>query len=429
MLFLTRYLLLIAACFSGALVAKAENWPSWRGPSENNISQEKNIPLTWSQTENVAWHVSLPDRGNSSPIIWQNKIFITQAIEKDNFRGLFCFDLKTGRQLWQKGVIYKESEPTHEANPYCAASPVTDGKVVIAHFGTPGMYAYDLEGNELWHTELGPVTHVWGYASSPILYRDLCVVYQGPGTNSHLAAFHKSTGKKAWDVPLAEMSSKDRVDGFAGNPHGIMGSFSTPMTVDIGKRTELIFSFTEDLISFDPTSGKEYWRCKGLNPLIYTSPTFDDGILVTFGGYFGGAMAVKPGGSGDVTATHRLWQEPRLKKNFIGAGVIKDGFYYILSGEGFVRCVEVKTGKLVYEERLKGQGAKSDSWSAMVLNGDRIYVPNQSGETFVLKAAPKFEVLGINSIPEFTNSTLAMGQGAVILRTYKQLWCLRDSSQ
>lgn len=418
-------LLLFLLCGVLCHHAEADNWPAWNGPHGSGVSREKDLPLRWSATENVRWKVPLPERGNSSPIVWGQRVFLTQAMENLGRRTVICFDRSSGRQLWQSGVTYRENEETHEDNPYCAASPVTDGERVIAWFGSAGVFCLDTAGQELWRRDLGKQNHQWGYAASPVLYQNLCIVSFGPGDRSFLIALDKATGKTVWQVDTLPSKPGSRTDGFAGDKSGgVIGSWSTPIIVPTNGRDELIVSLPERVGAFDPRTGRELWYCDGLNPLLYTSPIHGDGVVVAMGGFLGTTIAVKPGGQGDVTSTHRLWQTTRTK-NRLGSGVIHEGHIYVLNTEGIAECLELKTGKKVWEERLRGQGAKSESWSSMVLAWDRIYIPNQSAETFVLKASPKFEVLAVNSLDgELTNATLAVSDGDIFIRTRKHLWCI-----
>jgi outer membrane protein assembly factor BamB len=405
--------------------AHAGPWPAWHGPNGSGVSPEKDLPLRWSATENVRWKAPLPDRGNSSPIVWGSRVFITQAVENESRRTVVCLNRADGKLLWQSGAVYKEKDETHKDNPYCSASPVTDGERVIAWFGSAGVYCYDFAGKELWRRDLGKQSHEWGYAGSPVIYKNLCIVSFGPGERTFLTALDKTTGQIVWQVDVPLVRPTVRTDGFSGNVKGgYIGSWSTPIVVTANGRDELIMSFPEQLRAFDPLTGKELWVCNGLNPLIYTSPIYGNGVVVAMGGFLGTTIAVKPGGQGDVTATHRLWQTARTK-NRLGSGVISGEYSYILNTEGIAECLELKSGKQVWEERLRGGGAKSESWSSMVLAGDRIYVLNQSGETFVLKASPKFEVLSVNPLDgELTNSTLAASDGELFIRTHKHLWCI-----
>src|SRR5258708_5113871 len=195
---LKRPLSLGLIAFLLSLSPLAANWPAWRGPEGTGISTERDLPEHWSKSENVHWRVPLPERGNSTPIISGNRIFLTQAIEKENRRTLMCFDRRDGKLLWQSGTTYTEKDPSHETNPQCSASPVTDGERVIASFGSAGLYCYDFRGKELWHRDLGKQTHIWCNAASPMIWRDLCILNFGPGDRTFLIAVDKATGKTVW---------------------------------------------------------------------------------------------------------------------------------------------------------------------------------------------------------------------------------------
>ncbi len=415
--------LLVAASLIWPGLAEA-NWPAWRGPEANGVSSEVSLPLEWSPTKNIRWRVDLPDRGNSSPIVWGNQVFVTQAIEQAHFRGVISFDARTGRQLWQKGTTFALKESTHGDNPYCAASPVTDGRIVVATFGSAGVFAYDFSGQELWQRNLGPQVHNWGNASSPVILGDRVFIYHGPGTNSAFYALNLKTGATLWRVELPEPVPGERTDGFAGRGSGMVGSFSTPVLTKIDGQNQLVISLPEYLHAFDPATGKELWRCGGLNPLVYTSPVVYDGQVLTLGGFMGSGMLVKPSGTGDITRKARVWHEQRAKKGRIGSSVIKDDLVFLLNMDGMAECFELATGKQVWTERLPVLGAKGDSWSSALLAGDRVYFVNQAGETHVVRASRKFEVLASNALKEPTNSSLVVSGKDLLLRTYKGLWCI-----
>jgi outer membrane protein assembly factor BamB len=399
-------------------------WPDWRGPEGTGVAPAGDYPMEWSPNKNIRWRVPLPDRGNGSPVVWGNRVFITQAIEKEGRRTVMCFARANGELLWQSGVVYDEPETTHKDNPYASASPVTDGERVIATFGSAGVFAWDMDGKELWRRDLGKQEHIWGNASSPLLHRDLCIVYHGPGEGAFMAALDKKTGEIVWKREDPPIEARHRTDGFRGNSFQVNGSFSRPILVRVQDRDELIMSYASHLLGMEPKTGRELWRSAGLNPLVYTSPIYGDGIVVAMGGFTGTTIAVKPGGSGDVTETHQLWQTVRTK-NRLGSGVIYEGHVYVLNTEGLAECIELKTGKVVYEERVRGGGATSESWSSMVLLGDKIYITNRSAETIVLKASPQFEILKINPLgDELTNSSPAFSEGDIWIRTYKHLWCI-----
>lgn len=386
------------------------------------VSKETNLPIHWSSTQNVRWKAPLPERGNSTPIVWGDRVFITQAVAKQAQRLLLCFDRGTGKALWQAGTVYPDKELSHETNPHCSASPVTDGERVVASFGSAGLFCYDFNsGKELWHRDLGKQVHIWGNAASPILFDKLCILNFGPGERTFLIAVDKRTGQTLWQVNEPGGRSGENSPA-QGKPEWI-GSWSTPIVIRVSDHDELVMSFPKRVAAFDPLTGKELWTCSGLNELVYTSPIYADGVVVCMGGYMGSSLAVRPGGRGDVTATHRLWQVPKTPQR-IGSGVISGNHIYIVNDPGTAQCLELQTGKVLWTERLKGPGPRGDSWSSMLLAGASLYALNQAGDAFVLKANPQFEVLATNSLGETTMASPAVSNGDIFIRTHQNLWCI-----
>ena len=209
---------------------------------------------------------------------------------------------------------------------------------------------------------------------------------------------------------------------------GMGGSWSTPVVIKTGGHEELIASFPNRLAAYNPKTGQQLWLSKGLGGTIYTTPVWGEGALVAMTSGMGGgpAIAVKPAGAGDVTDSQRLWKLDRMK-NHTGSGVIYEAHFYAITDDGIAECFEIKSGDKVWEERLKGSGSRNSSWSSMTLVDGKIYVPNQSGDVFVLKASPKFELLATNSVREHTNASLAASDGDLFLRTDKSLWCFAKS--
>jgi outer membrane protein assembly factor BamB len=410
----------------------ADNWPAWRGAGGSGICRETNFPLRWSTTENVRWRVALPDRGNSTPIVWKQRIFITQTIE--NRRTVMCLNRRTGELLWQVGPTWTGTEQAPPDNPSCTPSPVTDGRRVIAWFGSAGVYCYNLRGRELWHRDLGLQSHMWGYAATPVLDANLCFVNFGPGERSFLIALDKRTGKTVWqynvlrygpEMKWSDLGGKDR----PGEPtvSETAGSWATPLIVPAGRQNELVVPFARRLMSFEPRTGATLWTCDGPNIGVYSSPFFGDGVVaLNASGTTNTLLALRPGGRGDVTETHRLWiQRPGNNKTCLGAGVIHNGHIYQVNMMGFAECRELQTGRTVWEERLTGTGARNASWSAPVLTGDRLYLPNKNADVFVLRATPTFKCLATNSIGgEPMNASLAVSEGEIFVRTDKHLWCI-----
>ncbi len=420
--FVIRHLSCALTALALALsTAHGANWPGWRNDG-HGISTDKKVPTTWSTTEHVRWRTPLPDRGNGSPIVWGKKVFITQA--EGEKRAVMCFDRANGKLLWQQGVTYAEKDPSHETNPHGSATPVTDGERVIGAFGSAGVVAFDLDGKQLWQRDLGKQDHMWGYGSSPVLAGDVCVFYFGPGKRSFLTGLDKKTGKTLWQVDAPEWQPDERFDGFAGKKGGIVGTWSTPLVLKTPQREEVIMTFANEMRSFDPRTGKELWKTDGLNPLLYTSPLAGDGHVVGLGGYFGGSVAVKMGGSGDLSA-QKVWSVKREKRHLLSSGVIKDKRIYISNTIGVAECRDLATGLQLWEERLQSSGSAGETWGSSVLVGDNVYVVNQAGDTFVFKASPeKFQLVSRNSLKEQSNSTPAISDGDIFIRTHKSLWCI-----
>ncbi len=410
-----------------SMLVDAGDWPSWRGARGDGRSDAQQVPRRWNTNQNVAWRVPLPDRGNSTPIVWGPRLFVTQATEDGRRRNLMCFDRTTGKLLWTKSASVETPEPTHETNPQCAASPAADAERVVAWFGSAGLYCYDHSGNEIWRRELGPQRHIWGNASSPLLHDGLCFLNFGPGEPSFLLAVNIKTGKEIWRINEPNANSGEKKPGDQRTVW--VGSWSTPVIARLGAREELLLSWPLRLLALEPKSGQELWSCSGLNPLVYTSPLYDEAsrAIVAMGGFSGMALAVTAGGSGDVTESRRLWHHPKTKQR-IGSGVIHQGHIYIQNDPGVAECWELSSGKLVWEQRLVGASPRGDSWSSMVLAEDRLYVINQGGDTFVLRASPKFEIVAVNSIGETTMASLVPCTGEMFIRTHKALWRIRETA-
>lgn len=419
---------LLFLLFNAAQTA-AGNWPSWRGPHGDSTTNERLFPTSWSKDKNIKWSVALPDRGNASPIVWEDRVFVSQALEGEHLRSLMSFNRSDGSLLWQSGVRYVRPESKHETNTYCASSPVTDGERIYVSYASAGFYCYDFSGRELWHRNFGPFQHKWGDGSSPILYQNLCILYRGPGPGASLVAMDKRTGDTVWRIEQpAVQAGADREDGFSGNANGMVGSFSTPIVMDAGTRMELVMTYPETIRSYDPTTGTEFWRCGGLNPLVYCSPLAHEGVIIAMGGFFGPMVAVKTGGYGDVTDSRRLWKSGRTPHR-LSTGVVKENHIYVFDRQGMAQCIDVKTGESLWQERVRGQGANSAIWGAAVLAGDTIFVVNQSGDMIVMEASPEFKLISVNPLAEKTNTTPALSNGEIFIRTDHTLWCIADLSK
>jgi outer membrane protein assembly factor BamB len=420
---------LIVAAVTSACGFAAE-WPGWRGPTGDGVSTETSIPLKWSRTDSVRWKTPLPDEGNSSPVVWKDRVFITQATEKTDWppkgagnagpavarrRSLRCYSRADGQLLWQKDVIYDQKESTHLTNPFCSASPVTDGERVVVSHGSAGLFCYDFAGKEQWRKDVGKLEHIWGNASSPVLYGGLVILWAGPGERQVLLAADMTTGKTVWE--------HSEPGGNSGKEKGSwLGSWSTPLVVHLPGRDELIVPVPHKLKAFDPKTGKELWSCDGMGPLAYASPVVSsDGIVVAMSGFHGPDLAVRAGGNGDVTKT-RLWRHAEKIPQRIGSPIIVGKHAYLLSENGLAQCFDLQTG----EDRWNKQRVSGSSWGSMAAAGERLYVTNLLGETMVLAAKPEFEVLARNRLDERTLASPAISVGDIFIRTYKHLWCIGE---
>ena len=417
---MTRFLAIVAWLL-GAFAAHASDWPAWRGPSGQGFCDEKNVPLKWSDAQNVKWKVALADQGNSTPVIWGDKIFLTQANKGGSIRSLLCLNRADGKTSWQKDVAYAGKEQNWNQSWYCNASPVLDGERAVVSFGSAGMYCYDFTGKELWkRTDLGAWQHQFGNGSSPVLYGDLAILWCGPNGGkgrNFLLAVDKKTGKTVW-----EHDEK-------------VGSWATPLITKVQGQDQLLLGMSFDvkgqpdpktgaLKGIEPTTGKVLWYCHGLDSHVYTSPLVGNGVAVNMSGYNGAAIAVKLGGSGDITKD-RLWQHPKNIQR-VGSGMIVGEHCYIVDENGTPRCYELTTGKELWKvEKRPGGGA---TWGSMVHAEGRLYVLMRDGETLVFAASPKYELLAGNRLGkgEQTNSSLAISGGEIFIRTFRNLWCISD---
>jgi outer membrane protein assembly factor BamB len=394
--------------------AMAGDWPQWRGPDGTGHSDEKGVPLRWSKTDNIAWKIPLAETGNSTPIVYGDKVFITGTRDEGKTRALICFSRVDGKELWSKGVEYTEKDPSHKTNPFCSSSPVTDGKRIVVWHGSAGLFCYDMSGKELWQMKLGKFEHIWGYAASPIIYKDLVIASCGPGLTSFVAAFNKDTGEEVWRIAPKESQSL-KVEEFRG-------SWSTPVVYKDGDRDVILMSLPMHLYALEPATGKTVWKSGGLSKLVYTSPLTSPSHVVAMSGYHGPAICIRPGGNGDVTEDNMAWTHVDRKMNpqRVGSGIIVGNHIYILNETGMAWCLDLTTGEKLWEQRLGGK-----SWSSMAHVDGRLYVNNMDGKTFVLKPTPeKCEVLAENELGELTRGSLAFSNGQIFVRTYKHLYCI-----
>lgn len=407
-----------AVMLLSVLAVSQANWPSFRGPSGNGYAAENvRPPLRWSAKENVAWKIVLPGPGNSTLVVWQHRIFLTQSLDADGHqRALLCLERDTGKELWRQVVHYPDKEPTHRDNPYCSASPATDGQRVVVSFGSAGVYAYDFAGRQLWRYDTGKIHHIWGNAASPVIHDGLVFVNCGPGERTFLVALNLTDGKEVWKVNIPGGK-------YGEKPADWLGSWATPMILKTATRDLVLAAWPEFLAAYDARTGQEVWRCEGLGKLLYTSPVVASQVVLMSSGYGGPALAVRPDGQGNVTSTHRLWQTEQRNPQRIGSGVlIGDWFFQPNAGPGSLHCFEWRSGKVLWQERLG-----EPFWGSLVYAAGRLYATDKRGVTYVVAPSPKFELLAKNELDgETTHATPVLVDDLVLIRTWKHLWCLRE---
>jgi outer membrane protein assembly factor BamB len=416
-------LLLIASILGLAQVPRAENWPQWRGPSRNGVSSEKNLPLKWSQTQNVAWKLPMPAFSGSTPIVWGDRIFLNVADDLSVKHGdnlhLWCVDRTKGTILWQRplGSGNHQERKQNMSTP----SPVTDGTRVWVMTGTGILRAFDFDGKELWMRDIqkdyGRFGLNWGYGSSPLLHGDslFVQVLHGMRTDdqSYLLRIDKMAGKTVWRVErptTARMESPD--------------AYTTPALLQYGNTTEIVLTGGDVVTGHDPANGKELWRASGLNPdndpnyRIVASPV-THGDLIIAPTRERPMLALKAGGRGDVSKSSVLWT--------FGSGPdvptpVTDGtFVYVVNDRGIMFCLEARSGKEIYGRQRLRSGTYSGS---PVLADGKIYITNEDGVTSVVKAGPVFEVLAENEFDDYVLSSPAVSEGQMFFRTTKFLWCI-----
>lgn len=404
--------------------ASADDWPAFRGPAGDGISPEKAAPAAWGKDKNIKWKVALAHPGNGSPIVSNGKVFIAGAEDKEGkVRTLTCYDRKDGKQLWEAKVDFGKAMPTHDTNPHSSSTPASNGKLVVVWHSSAGLHCYDLEGKEVWKRDLGEFEHMWGDGTSPVIHKDLVFLNTGPAKKKvFVAAFDLATGKTVW-----EKDEPFKGDGEYNENKKYMGSWTTPLVITHDGKEQVIVSLPTRVVAYEPKTGEVIWSCEGLRfgegDLSYSSPILAGDTIVSIGGYGGPGIGVKLGGSGDVTATHRAWRSDKNPQS-IGSGVFVDGKIYMpFTGPNVMQCIDPKTGAVVWKERATG----GETWGSMTYAAGNIYVTDKKGRTAVIKPNPaKLEVVATNDLGEPSNSTPAVSDGQIFIRTFKGLYCIAE---
>jgi len=392
----------------------AEDWPGFRGPDGLGISQEKQLPVTWSETENVLWKTAMPGYGSSSPIVLDGKIYVTcysgygmvnsSGRMEDLVLHLVCVDGKTGKIMWDKRI--KPSLPESKRvrdHGYAAQTPATDGEHLYVFFGKSGVFKFDLQGNQIWRTSVGERVHGWGSGTSPVLYENLVIVNASVESSS-LVAIDKTTGKEVWR---------------AG---GMDSSWNTPHLVKTADgKHELAVTVKKWIFGFDPETGKELWRCAAIDDYICPSIVSHEKVLYAMGGRSSKTVAVRSGGRGDVTATHKLWQAD-VGANVCSPVVYQGHLYWVSDRNRNAYCLNLADGSVEYSERVGPQ-----PYASALLADGRLYIVTRTGGTLVLAARPQFEQLAHNKLEDSStfNASAVVCDGTLILRSDENLYCIK----
>ncbi len=410
-----------------ALIFLAADWNRFRGPGGSGVS-DGDGPLVWSETENVAWKTALPGFGASSPITVGDKIFVTSyrgyGLDEDEPGGmedlefnLVCLNRSDGEIVWANKVESRPPETDYRGqvnlHGYASATPASDGENVYTFFGRSGVVAFALDGTPLWRSYVGDEIHSkkWGSGASPIVFEDLVIVNASVESES-VVALDKSSGREVWRV------------------EGVLESWSTPAVVETSDgRKELVVSFQGKVIGLDPTNGELLWECDGLRDVFICPAVIAQDGVVFISGAEGSSrtIAIRAGGRGDVTETHRIWEERTTPPPGVPTPLLHDGHLYWISAKlGMAVCVDAETGETVYKQRLRIAGRGDKVYASLVLAGDKLYGVTRADGVIVLALGPAFEQLAVNRLDDETifNATPVVSDGQLLIRSNHHLYCV-----
>jgi len=394
-------------------------WPFWRGPSGQGLVDGKGYPSTWSDTENVVWRVPVAGRGHSSPVVWADRIFLTTAATDGSNRSLLCYRRSDGKLLWERAVPEASAEKLYPKNSYASSSPTTDGKLVYAYFGNAGVVAVDFSGTIVWHTRFGPVSLYHGPGGSPLLYKDRLILFQeqrlmdrnlktDPG---FMVALDTKSGRELWRQNRTPQPG-----------------WGTPIAIRAGARDEIIVSSSRRIEAFDPATGALLWFSTGNTFEVIPMPVVGHGLVFCSSGRAGPTFAVRPGGSGDVTASHVVWSTPKGSSFVPSPLLLGDYLYTVNDMAAIVSSHHAKTGEVVGQFRLGEARREGFSASPVAVEG-KIYFTNDDGETFVLNPAPDFRLLHVNRLGEQTLASPALVDGRWYIRTAGHLLAIGEAGR
>lgn len=400
-------------------VAAEANWPHWRGPLANGFSPDADPPLKWDAQTNIQWKTPIPGRGNATPIIWQERVFVLTAAPNESGEAgaydfiVMCLDRNTGDVVWQRAAVTAvPHERLHPTNTYASASPTTDGERLYVSFGSHGIYCYDMDGNLVWDRDLGDMQtrREFGEGSSPTLYKDSLVVnwdHEGP---SFITVLDARTGQPRWRRDRDEVTS-----------------WNTPLVVEAAGRTQVIVNATNRARSYDLETGDLVWECGGQVANCIPSSVVLDDVVYCVSGYRGSALYAIPLDSrGDVTDSPSLAWVHREGTPYVPSPLLYgDRLYFTKSNNGIVSCLSAETGEpLIDQKRLPGTG---DIYASPVGAAGRVYITGRGGTTVVLRHADQLEVLATNSLDEPVDASPALAGNQLFLRAESNLYCIAEN--
>ena len=388
-------------------VSASENWTRFRGPTGLGQHTGKALPTQWGP-EHVAWRVELNGEGHSSPINWEQRIFLTAASDKGRNRIVSALDARDGHLLWEKTIPCEAPEKVHAMNSHATATCATDGERVVAYFGHAGIHCFDLEGKPLWSQSLGAFSGPWGTSASPVFNGDSVIQNCDTQGESSLVALDRKTGTILWRTSRGQKP---------------MGGWSTPIQIESSNHSELVINSEQGVDAYDPLTGKALWSCAGFNGRGEPAPVFAHDLLFLVNGKAGDVYAVRPGGTGEVSQTHRAWHTPRPKVRDISSPIVVGDFLFAIDMKGSAATYDAASGKLLWTERIPGAFSASPVASAGL-----IYLNNEAGETLVIRPGAKLEIVARNSIGdhpgELFRASIAPIDGRIYLRSNRALYCV-----
>jgi outer membrane protein assembly factor BamB len=410
-----RRTLLLAAMLAAPVALAADNWPAFRGPRGDGITDATGLPVTWSEKENVRWKTPIHGKAWSSPVVWGNQVWVTTATPDGKDLSAVAVD-RTSGQVLHDVKVFEIEKPAFciATNSYASSTPCIEEGLVYVHYGSAGTACLDTAtGKTLWSRQDLPCNHWRGPASSPILYRDLLLVHFDGYDLQYVVALDKKTGKTVWKT--ARSFEYGKLDGDMKKAYG------TPEVLDVGGKPLLVSPAAFGTIALDPRTGEEIWKVRHGGMNVAAPPLYGNGLLYLCTGDAPTVLlAVRPGGKGDVTDTHIDWKTKRGVPSRSSPLLAGDRLYMV-SNDGIVSCLSAKTGEEMWKERLGGK-----FWAPPLYAGGRIYFFSEDGVTTVADVSQGWKLLGTNRLDDGFMASPAVAGHSLILRTRSHLYCIEQ---